>query len=512
MIVVWQLCRSLPTKLLQLQHEVIPGWNEVNTKLSPKIIATKIGYGPMIPSAPTDPSVVHKGIEYAVKLSAKLGLKHTIVTADQAIYDIAFSLREKAPDDDEIYGHLILMLGQFHLASNFNAAIGKLMRGSGGEEILAKSGICKLGTANKIFGPSGDYYQSMRAHKLLREAMARLHWEAFEDWYQNNNGDMQVIGDLESELQEFCNGVVDDNVQITSKLPMQSISNLEELMAEFDREREFSPSHVVWRTYIKMVDILINFTSSYRKGDWEQSLHEASNMLPYIISAGHHNYSYSFPLYLSEMNVLKNTAPEVWSYFMKGCFAVRRKDGSFNGVPADMALEQTYNKDAKESASGLSGITLDAKARMKWVYAKPITSEVSTQFRQMLNISERGTPSHHNEGKLEEVSKIVSCIKDHMINPFSNLSKDLMSLATGQTASPECVHDMCNIEKIGRDTLNACLKDHCTKVKKIKLHTFETMQAKAKKQPQKHPLIKEEVSLLKRIFHLKSSGMDVNLE
>ena len=87
-----------------------------------------------------------------------------------------------------------------------------------------------------------------------------------------------------------------------------------------------------------------------------------------------------------------------------------------------------------------------------------------------------------------------------------------MSLATGQTASPECVHDLCNIEKIGRETLNACLKVHCTKVKKIKLHTFETMQAKAKKQLQKHPLIKEEVSLLKRIFQLKSSGMDVNLE
>ena len=37
---------------------------------------------------------------------------------------------------------------------------------------------------------------------------------------------------------------------------------------------------------------------------------------------------------------------------------------------------------AKESASGLSGITLDAKATTKWVYTKLITSEVSTQFRQ----------------------------------------------------------------------------------------------------------------------------------
>lgn len=38
------------------------------------------------------------------------------------------------------------------------------------------------------------------------------------------------------------------------------------------------------------------------------------------------------------------------------------------------------------------------------------------------------------------------------------------------------------------------------------------MQVKTKKQIQKYPGIKEEVSLLKRIFQLISSGMDVNLE
>ena len=54
---------------------------------------------------------------------------------------------------------------------------------------------------------------------------------------------------------------------------------------------------------------------------------------------------------------------------------------SFKGVTTDIALEQTYNKDVKESASGLTEIALDTKARAKWLYTKPMSSEVSSQFK-----------------------------------------------------------------------------------------------------------------------------------
>ena len=55
----------------------------------------------MIPSGPTDPSVVHKSLEYVVKLDNKFGINHTVVTADKALYEIAFGLREQAPPDDD---------------------------------------------------------------------------------------------------------------------------------------------------------------------------------------------------------------------------------------------------------------------------------------------------------------------------------------------------------------------------------------------------------------------------
>ena len=77
-------------------------------------------------------------------------------------------------------------------------------------------------------------------------------------------------------------------------------------------------------------------------------------MLPYIVAAGHYNYGYSLPLHLEEMNNPKNTTPGVYHYFLNYHFIVRGKAGFLNGAPNDMALQQTYNRDVKESASGFT--------------------------------------------------------------------------------------------------------------------------------------------------------------
>lgn len=515
MNMAWQICRNIPTKLLELEIDVCPSWSTFFTQLSPVVPATQIGYGPMIPSSPNDPSVVHKGLEYAAKLAAKFGMKHTVVTADQAIYEIVFGLREQAPSQDDTYEHLILFLGLFHLSGNYMGAVGKIMRSSGAELILAESGVCKLGTANKIFGHVTDYYQSMRAHKLLCEAMAQLHWESFEEWYQTTNKDLDILKNLLSDLEGLCDFLGRDQPTDADKprLPWESLQKILDFIKQYDHESTF-PTQVFWRNYVKMIHILLRFTAAQRSGDWEQTLTEAGNMLPIIVAAGHHNYSYSLPLFQKEMNSLWSTAPEVYQHFMKGHFVVRRKTGSFNAVPTDMALEQTYNRDAKESHSGLTGITLDAKARTKWLYTKPVSSEASTQFKQMMKIAPINKSSrHHEEGKPDAVTEIIRSITQNMINPFQVKSAELFNIATGQTATAVIRHDLTHVEQIGNDAVDKCLKDKSRKVCKVKLHTFHDMQSKQKQPSQKKKeQLLNEVTILKRIIQLKAAGKEVNLE
>ena len=72
-------------------------------------------------------------------------------------------------------------------------------------------------------------------------------------------------------------------------------------------------------------------------------------MLPYTVSSGHSKYMSWLPIYLSEMNSLPNSAPDVHKEFEAGNFAVHQTEGALNGLWADLALEQTYNKEGKTS-------------------------------------------------------------------------------------------------------------------------------------------------------------------
>ena len=79
-------------------------------------------------------------------------------------------------------------------------AVGKTMWSNDAEDILIETGLCKQGTATKGFASAGDYYQSMREHKLLRQAMANLHRDAFDQWHLERNYDAQLSG-LENHLR-----------------------------------------------------------------------------------------------------------------------------------------------------------------------------------------------------------------------------------------------------------------------------------------------------------------------
>ena len=65
-----------------------------------------------------------------------------------------------------------------------------------------------------------------------------------------------------------------------------------------------NPNMQLWCSFLEMTGILQRFLCAQREGDWLDFLSEAGNMLPYIISAGHHKYGVFLPLYLKEMKDL----------------------------------------------------------------------------------------------------------------------------------------------------------------------------------------------------------------
>jgi hypothetical protein len=157
----------------------LPGFSAFYARLHPRKQASTIGYLPLIPASPTNPAVLKDEMTRLVKTSHALDDRWTIITGDQATYELAVTIRGKHCDE---FPNVVLLLGGFHQVHNYQKAICKIFRDAGAEDLLVTAGLCLEGTAKKIFGEKADYYQSMHAIRILTEAMWRLYWEAFEAW------------------------------------------------------------------------------------------------------------------------------------------------------------------------------------------------------------------------------------------------------------------------------------------------------------------------------------------
>lgn len=69
-----------------------------------------------------------------------LGDTWTVITGDQAIYELAAAIRDRHKDE---FPKVVLLFGGFHQAHNYLKAICKILRDSGVEELLVSARMCR---------------------------------------------------------------------------------------------------------------------------------------------------------------------------------------------------------------------------------------------------------------------------------------------------------------------------------------------------------------------------------
>ena len=89
-----------------------------------------------------------------------LGDKYTIITGDQATYELSVAIRDKHRDE---FCNVVLLLGGFHQAHNYMKAVCNIIRDACAEDLLVAADMCQEGTTKKIFGEKPDYYQTMHS-------------------------------------------------------------------------------------------------------------------------------------------------------------------------------------------------------------------------------------------------------------------------------------------------------------------------------------------------------------
>ena len=207
--------------------------------------------------------------------------------------------------------------------------------------------------------------RSLKGLQLLKEAFARLQWEAFfnED-------------DRATKYKDLLDTLLHLKEEVAAKSP-ESVPLLHtcqdhigsELVDEFERFIskccEESETFRYWNTFLHLVSHLENLIQSDREGNWNLQVQAIQDLLPLFAAFDSTNYLRWCFLYLEDMRRLPEIAPEVHSEFMEGRFAVKRTMGRFKAVGADLVLEQTINR-AQKSASGIIGSSRKKKFVAKW--------------------------------------------------------------------------------------------------------------------------------------------------
>ena len=191
-------------------------WVQHITRSHLKVEEDVVGYLPTINAPATDMSMVQEIHRSALKIMSSLQLENIAVVLDQALFAKATEIAWKqlvckalfakatkiAWKQPQLYGQVVLMMGNFHTICNFMSSIGKMFGEAGLRNIAVESGVIAGGSTNKVL-EGKQYNRAVRLHKLTYEALMRLVWKGFQEWLESDHS--EYLCKLNSTIQTINN-------------------------------------------------------------------------------------------------------------------------------------------------------------------------------------------------------------------------------------------------------------------------------------------------------------------
>ena len=197
------------------------------------------------------------------------------IEADQTIYrkvlDVIFPLKNKGED---LFPTTIPRMVGFHIGMCMLPTIYGLFKRCGIVQLLPSAGLGGLGVVKKEL-TGGDVKEGINLHKKLHEVLLRTkvkyndvskcdEQNVSEVSHDNKKEKYIAIDELGKGLsrETFENLIVSRNIK---SLPNSALGDMRWLLD----------------TYIKMVDMLLNYIYFLRTGNWKGYLEILFNLLPY---------------------------------------------------------------------------------------------------------------------------------------------------------------------------------------------------------------------------------------
>ncbi|VDH97687.1 Hypothetical predicted protein [Mytilus galloprovincialis] len=205
-----------------------------------------------------------------------------------------------------------------------------------------------------------------------------------------------------------------------------------------------------------MVELLRQFITAERTGNWNLHLKSLQQMLPYLAASGHNLYAKSVHIYLQQMQNLPATHPALDNLFKTGHHVIRRTDRFWAGLSTDLVIEQALMRSLKTTGGLTRGRGLSESQRLLWLLSMPQCSQMNEAMQKLTDVNYNTSEQHKELGKsrIDQDKKDVQIFKSFLgeRNPFSS-DINLRNIETGTLADEKV-----NVERsvdIGKEILKS---------------------------------------------------------
>ena len=387
------------------------------------------------------------------------------------MYWKAVNIIVNEPDQSNLKS-TVVRLGGFHTEMSFLGAIGHLMNESGLSELLetvyASTAVSHMLTGKAIARATRGHFLVHTALTLLlilntfdiqigADSMSSTESEQTEDGptvdilFQI----IEVIPEIERMTETF-DGIMNGDIPVDSLKNNSMVTDVNKRINAYKETLKDCRTAGLWFQYIEMVELLRQFLTAERTGNWNLHLKSLQQMLPYLAASGRNLYTKSVHVYLQQMQDLPKSHPHIDRLFQSGHHVIRRTDRFWAGLSTDLVIEQVLMRSLKSTGGLTRGRGMTENQRVQWLLSLPQCAETNEAMQKLTDVNYATSDQHKELGhsRKDQDDKDVKTFFDFLLerSPFIS-DKTLRNIETGTTSDEKVNVD--NALNIGLDILKS---------------------------------------------------------
>ena len=318
-------------RLLSSNDQAVPtfsGWS-ISQADGESLTKTVLSYLPPLPTPITEGNTIYKIFEIIQKRAIKMNIPYANITFGIGAAVNAFKVLWNYP---EKFSNIVMHLADFHYMKEGFILMGKLIGGSGFEDVIFQAGICSSGSMNGVM--SGSYYnRSWAVHGLFSEALERLLFERF----------LTIVDDTDIPDVIRCNllkrkATANLLYDIEFNIEVARFFTLYENFKQDIRSGNYGKTAQFWVVYY--LDMMANqhlLHMAVQENDFFLRLHGLKYLLPFCFALNEQNYARYGSFNVHSLENLDNTHP--------GCRELIQEKGLLYKHRIDTQLEHLLIKE-----------------------------------------------------------------------------------------------------------------------------------------------------------------------